>query len=58
MFERITAYYPRIPVTFVLNKSLQLKGLKEPSLNLVFMVVADLAHGETWSKLLRKVTTP
>ena len=58
VFQGIATYYPSVPVIFMSKTKLTLTSLKEPRLNLTNVVFDDLTHGETWSKLLKMVSTP
>ena len=58
VFQGIATYYPRVPVIFVSKTNLKLTKLKELGSNLKNVVFDDLTHGETWSKLLKMVSTP
>ena len=58
VLQGIAKYYPNIPVTSVSKTKRNLTGLTSLRLNLENVVYEDLAHGETWSKLLQRVTTP
>ena len=58
VFQGIATYYPSVPVIFMSKTNLNLTSLKEPRLNLTNVVFDDLTHGETWSKLLKMVSTP
>ena len=58
VFQGIATYYPSVPVIFVSKTNLDLTKLKELQLKLSNEVYDDLTHGETWSKLLKMVTTP
>ena len=58
VFQGIAKHYPNISVTSASNSKPQLAGLTSLKLNFEKVVYEDLAHGETWSKLLQRVTTP
>ncbi|KAL9982210.1 hypothetical protein ACROYT_G011023 [Oculina patagonica] len=58
VFQGIAKYYPNIPITLLSKRKPTLAGLTNLKLNLKDFVSEDLAHGETWSKLLQEVTTP
>ena len=58
VFQGITKYYPNIPITLASKEKLSAGINKKLTINLKNIVFKDMTHGETWSKLLREVTTP
>ena len=58
VFHGIARYYPGIRIVLASKKKLSDENVTILKLNLKNMVFSDLAHGETWSKLLQEVTTP
>ena len=58
VFQGIANLYPHIPITSVSKTELTLTEITKLKLNFTNIVFKDLAHGETWSKLLEEVKTP
>lgn len=58
VFKGIAKYYPNIGIASASTKKLPSDMITKLKLNLKNIVTKDLTHGETWSKLLREVTTP
>lgn len=57
-FEGAAKYYPNLRIIVASKEKLSHDNLTKLKLNLKNMVVKDLAHGETWTKMLQEVTTP
>ena len=58
VFQGIAKHYPHIPITLASKREPNLTAIRKLELNFKKIVVKDLTHGETWSKLLQKVKTP
>ncbi|XP_068743344.1 uncharacterized protein [Montipora capricornis] len=57
-FEGATKYYPNIRIVLASKEKLSNDTATKFKLNLKHMLFKNLAHGETWSKMLQEVTTP
>ena len=58
VFQGIAKYYPNIPIALASKEKLSEDMVTKLKLNLKNIVSSDLMHGQTWFKLLQKVTTP
>ena len=58
VFKGIAKYYPNIRIVSASKEKLPIDMLTKLKLNLKNIVTKELSHGETWSKLLKEVTTP
>lgn len=58
VFQGIAQYYPSIRIVLTSKENLPVKTVTKLKLNLKNIIATNFAHGETWTKMLKEVTTP